>query len=132
MYIENRVGIRKYALIKPGGAPRTFGGIVEFSNAHSRNDKMPLANASLLDETAAAASCDYVFNGRSLVKYRILLINFLFRRYISSNIEVIKTEQVLNIEVVVGNHEKFEFTPMVLELYSISNQWGSERLWRIC
>ena len=102
--------------------------LLNFQTLIAEMTKMPLANASLLDEaTAAAEAMIMFFNGRSREMQKNSANQFLVSEDIfPQTLEVIKTRaEVLNIEVVVGNHEKFEFTPMVFgAMIQYPNQWG--------
>jgi glycine dehydrogenase len=71
---------------------------------------MEIANASLLDEATAAAEamtmCARLKDGRNIF--------FVSETCHPQNIEVVRTRaKVLGIEVVVGNHENFQFTDKV-------------------
>ncbi len=102
--------------------------LLNFQTLIAEMTKMPLANASLLDEaTAAAEAMIMFFNGRSREMQKNSANQFLVSEDIfPQTLEVIKTRaEALNIEVVVGNHEKFEFTPMVFgAMIQYPNQWG--------
>jgi glycine dehydrogenase len=74
---------------------------------------MPLANASLLDEgTAAAEAMIMLFNSRNrqAVKDNANIF-FISSNLFPQSIDVLKTRAIpLGIELVIGNHNTFEFT----------------------
>jgi glycine dehydrogenase len=77
---------------------------------------LPIANASLLDEgTAAAEAMIMAFNSRSRESVKAGANKFFVsERLFPQTIDVIKTRALpLNIELVFGNHETFEFDPTV-------------------
>ncbi len=84
---------------------------------------LDIANASLLDEATAAAEamtmCHALKDGRS-----IFLVS---EDCHPQNIDVVKTRaHALGIEVVVGNHEKFQFTDKVFgSLVQYPNTYGA-------
>jgi glycine dehydrogenase len=71
---------------------------------------LPIANASLLDEATACAEamtmCHALKDGRNVF--------FVSEHCHPQNIEVVRTRaKALGIELVVGNHEKYQFTDKV-------------------
>ncbi len=89
---------------------------------------MPLANASLLDEATAAAEGMLMFyNARS----REMQKNGANHFFVSEDVfphtlKVLETRaNALNIEIVVGKHEEFVFSPTVFGAFvQYPNQWG--------
>ena len=78
---------------------------------------LPIANASLLDEGTACRSND---NGFQLTFSRSSKIRckqiFCQQNLFPHSIEVLKTRsKPLNIKLIIGDHESFEFTKMSLE-----------------
>ncbi|NLP56798.1 aminomethyl-transferring glycine dehydrogenase [Lutibacter sp. B1] len=74
---------------------------------------MELANASLLDEgTAAAEAMIMLFNTRSREQKKENASQFFIsEEVLPQTIDVLKTRAIpLEIELVIGNHENFEFT----------------------
>jgi glycine dehydrogenase len=77
---------------------------------------MELANASLLDEgTAAAEAMIMLLNTRSKDQKKIDALQFFVSEEIlPQTIDVLKTRATpLGIELIIGNHENFEFTKNV-------------------
>ncbi len=102
--------------------------LLNFQTTIAEMTKMPLTNASLLDESTAAAEAMIMFyNARS----REMQKNSANQFFVSDDVfphtlEVIKTRaEALNIEIIVGNNNDFEFTPMVYgAMIQYPNQWG--------
>jgi len=77
---------------------------------------MELANASLLDEgTAAAEAMIMLLNTRSREQKKIDALQFFVsEEVLPQTIDVLKTRATpLGIELIIGNHENFEFTKNV-------------------
>ena len=77
---------------------------------------MELANASLLDEgTAAAEAMIMLFNTRSRAQKKENTSQFFVsEEVLPQTIDILKTRAIpLEIELIVGNHETFEFTNTV-------------------
>ena len=90
--------------------------------------KMPLANASLLDEATAAAEAMIMFyNARSRDMQKSGANKFFISEDVfPQTISVIETRaKALDIEILVGKHDEFVFNPMVFgALVQYPNQWG--------
>tara|TARA_R110001583_G_scaffold145635_2_gene297583 strand:- start:12998 stop:15847 length:2850 start_codon:yes stop_codon:yes gene_type:complete len=74
---------------------------------------MELSNASLLDEgTAAAEAMIMLFNTRSRAQKKTNASRFFVsEEVLPQTIDILKTRSIpLKIELVIGNHETFEFT----------------------
>jgi len=74
---------------------------------------MELANASLLDEgTAAAEAMIMLFNTRSRAQKKTNASRFFVsEQVLPQTIDILKTRSIpLEIELVIGNHETFEFS----------------------
>jgi glycine dehydrogenase len=90
--------------------------------------KLPLANASLLDEaTSAAEAMIMFFNARS----REMQKNSGNQFFVSENVfpqtlSVMQTRaKALDIQIIVGKHEDFTFTDKVFGAFiQYPNQWG--------
>jgi glycine dehydrogenase len=77
---------------------------------------MELSNASLLDEgTAAAEAMIMLFNTRSRIQKKTNASQFFVsNEVLPQTIDILKTRAIpLNIELVFGTHETFEFTDNV-------------------
>jgi glycine cleavage system P protein (glycine dehydrogenase) len=77
---------------------------------------MELSNASLLDEgTAAAEAMIMLFNTRSRIQKKANASQFFVsNEVLPQTIDILKTRAIpLNIELVFGSHENFEFTDKV-------------------
>lgn len=87
--------------------------LLNFQTVVSDLTGMELANASLLDEsTAAAEAMSLLYDVRDRdQKKRDASKFFVSEELLPQNLEVLKTRAVpLDIELVVGNHKEFEFT----------------------
>lgn len=102
--------------------------LLVFQTMISDMTKMPMANASLLDEATAAAETMIMFyNARS----RDMQKNGANQFFISEDVfpqtlSVIQTRaNALDIEIIIGKHDDFVFTPMVFgAMVQYPNQWG--------
>ncbi|MDY0014988.1 MAG: aminomethyl-transferring glycine dehydrogenase [Bacteroidales bacterium] len=102
--------------------------LLVFQTMISDMTKMPLANASLLDEATAAAEAMIMFyNARS----RDMQKNGANQFFVSEDvfpqtISVVEARaKALDIEIVVGKENDFVFTPAVFgSLIQYPNQWG--------
>ena len=83
---------------------------------------MEIANASLLDEsTAAAEAMIMLFNNRPRQKKKVNANHFFVSEdCLPQTISLLKTRsEPLGIELIIGNHQEFEF--LNSQLYSQSN-----------